>query len=382
MVGPGERAAGPVRQVGHSSSTVIAALATLIVASGSPTGQAGRAETVGPLVVDDLPQIRERLHDRVLEFVEDHWAGTVYVRRGDRVLIREGFRNDRLGRAATPESLYDVGSIAKQFTAAAILLLEKRHRLRLTDTIPRHLRGVDRSSRHATITIRHLLQHRSGLQSDIDWTDAERKDRDLMVLRGLDTRLQFEPGRPSSTATSATSSSPRSSSGCRAGRSTSFSNKSSSPGRHGVEWNDRRSAPRPASRHRAMGGHRRRALPRRRDRLAPTLGLPRCNGSRDQRRRPRSLDPRRVLRQGAGRQPGPPVLRTDPNDQRACRCIVRKLRLRLADLRHRLRNATPRPSGNRVRISFGTHRVAARRHHHLRCRHGRRTYWPYVFRAG
>ena len=56
---------------------------------------------------------------------------------------------------------YQIASISKQFTAAAVLMLEDRKQLRLDDHVSRYLAGITGGDR---ITIRQLLSHTSGLQ--------------------------------------------------------------------------------------------------------------------------------------------------------------------------------------------------------------------------
>jgi CubicO group peptidase (beta-lactamase class C family) len=63
--------------------------------------------------------------------------------------------------AATPRSVLQVGSITKPFTAAAILRLAERGALTLDDRIEKFVPEYD--PRGATITLRHLLTHTSGL---------------------------------------------------------------------------------------------------------------------------------------------------------------------------------------------------------------------------
>lgn len=68
------------------------------------------------------------------------------------------------GAPATPETIYEAGSVSKQFTAAAILLLAQDGRLSLDDDVRRHVPELPDYG--TPITIRHLLTHTSGLR---DW---------------------------------------------------------------------------------------------------------------------------------------------------------------------------------------------------------------------
>jgi len=62
---------------------------------------------------------------------------------------------------ATPDLRYAIGSISKQFTAVAILLLQQEGKLRLDDPVSRFIPGLTRGNE---VTVRQLLSHTSGYQ--------------------------------------------------------------------------------------------------------------------------------------------------------------------------------------------------------------------------
>ena len=72
------------------------------------------------------------------------------------------------GIALAPESVLEPGSIAKQFTAAAVLLLVQQGKLALDDPVRKYIPEV--SDYGTPITIRHLINHTSGLR---DWGSVE-----------------------------------------------------------------------------------------------------------------------------------------------------------------------------------------------------------------
>ncbi|KAA6461112.1 beta-lactamase family protein [Acidobacteria bacterium AB60] len=63
--------------------------------------------------------------------------------------------------AATPEMRYSIGSISKQFTAAAILILQEQGKLRVDDPVGKYVPGLTRGNE---VTIRQILSHTSGYQ--------------------------------------------------------------------------------------------------------------------------------------------------------------------------------------------------------------------------
>src|SRR5215216_1869710 len=73
-----------------------------------------------------------------------------------------GTANLELGIAITPQSVFDIGSTSKQFTAASVYLLAQQGKLSLDDDIRKYLPELPNYGK--TITIRHILTHTSGLR--------------------------------------------------------------------------------------------------------------------------------------------------------------------------------------------------------------------------
>ncbi|HPC10678.1 MAG TPA: serine hydrolase [candidate division Zixibacteria bacterium] len=102
------------------------------------------------------------------------------------------------GQPNTPETEFLIGSVTKQFTAAAILQLQEQGTLSVHDPISKFLPDFPKATGDR-ITVHHLLTHTSGL---VSYTDID----SLMARRGLDMTareivasfkdlpLQFEPG--------------------------------------------------------------------------------------------------------------------------------------------------------------------------------------------
>lgn len=76
-----------------------------------------------------------------------------------------GTANIASGTQVKPGTVFQIGSITKQFTATAIMLLVQDGRIRLDDKVSQYLPTAPAS--WSAITIRHLLQHTSGLQRDL-----------------------------------------------------------------------------------------------------------------------------------------------------------------------------------------------------------------------
>lgn len=102
---------------------------------------------------------------RMVEFTERAQAvgfsGAVLAAKGGKVVAAVGV-GDADGKApVTPATLFEIASATKPFTAAAIVRLAQDGKLRLDAPIALHLPDVPANCRD--ITIRHLLQHTSGI---------------------------------------------------------------------------------------------------------------------------------------------------------------------------------------------------------------------------
>jgi len=74
-----------------------------------------------------------------------------------------GLANVELTVPVKPETVFEIGSISKQFTSAGILLLQQDGKLSVADPVTKYLK--DAPSTWTNITVRHLLSHTSGLKS-------------------------------------------------------------------------------------------------------------------------------------------------------------------------------------------------------------------------
>jgi CubicO group peptidase (beta-lactamase class C family) len=97
---------------------------------------------------------------------------------------------------ATPEMRYSIGSISKQFTAAAILLLQQKGKLSLDDAVGKYVPGLTRGDE---VTIRQILSHTSGYQDywpeDYVMTPMLKPTTAQQILNTWAKKpLDFEPG--------------------------------------------------------------------------------------------------------------------------------------------------------------------------------------------
>lgn len=120
------------------------------------------------------------------------YSGAVLIVRDNKVIIRKGYgfanRDEKIPN--TPNTVFDVGSFAKTFTAAAILQLDASRKLKITDPIGKYLSNVPADK--TNITIQQILTHTSGLRSDFG--TYEDITREQALERIFKIPLGFAPG--------------------------------------------------------------------------------------------------------------------------------------------------------------------------------------------
>jgi CubicO group peptidase (beta-lactamase class C family) len=120
----------------------------------------------------------------------------VAVVRGNDLLVAKGYgeANLELRAPVSRETIFQSGSIGKQFTAVAVMMEVEAGRLALDQSVTSYFK--DAPSTWRPITVRHLLTHTSGLPSyssqDIEQRRDYSEDEFLKAVYGLP--LEFEPG--------------------------------------------------------------------------------------------------------------------------------------------------------------------------------------------
>ena len=125
-------------------------------------------------------------------------GASVVVIRDGRVIVRAAYGMADIERhsAATPETDYRLASLTKQFTATAVMLLVKDGKLHYDQPIRDFLPELPPAA--TGVTVRHLLNHTSGLVDYEDLIPASRTtqldDRDVLALLASKDSVYFAPG--------------------------------------------------------------------------------------------------------------------------------------------------------------------------------------------
>ena len=123
-------------------------------------------------------------------------ASVLVLRNGEPVVRRSyGLADLEQRTPASPATNYRLASVTKQFTAAAILLLNEANKLQLDEPIRKWLPELPEATQ--SVTIRHLLTHTGGL---VDYEDfvpddgPQVHDADVLRLLAKQNRTYFTPG--------------------------------------------------------------------------------------------------------------------------------------------------------------------------------------------
>lgn len=140
-----------------------------------------------------------RLDEVVQAYVPDRFMGNVLIARGDEIVFAKSYGSANLewNQPHTADSKFRIGSVTKQFTAAAILLLEEQGRLKTSDLLSKHLPNTPDAWKD--ITLHHLLSHQAGLPNftALPWyaenmAKPSTADATIAIIRDLP--LEFTPG--------------------------------------------------------------------------------------------------------------------------------------------------------------------------------------------
>jgi len=180
--------------------TLLVSIATSTFFALTPAFQAAPAKPATPA------------HDATLESRVDAIAAeflaqpggvglSIGVARQGQLLLAKGYglADAEFDVPANGETLFRIGSVTKQFTAAAILLLVQEHKLSLDDTLAELVPEFPTPGH--TVTLRQLLNHTSGIPSYTEINDEwmakwplELSDAELLAL--VEGRpFDFEPGQ-------------------------------------------------------------------------------------------------------------------------------------------------------------------------------------------
>ena len=156
------------------------------------------AQGTAPLPTND--QITSKVDEYMKAVLQvDGFSGTILVARDGKPIVSRGYgmANIELNVPNTPEKIFRLGSITKQFTGMAIAMLQERGKLSVSDPMCNYF--TDCPDIWKPITIKHLLTHTSGITNytafpDFAKTTVMPVTTTAMADRLKKEKLEFVPG--------------------------------------------------------------------------------------------------------------------------------------------------------------------------------------------
>ncbi|GGG91346.1 serine hydrolase [Glycocaulis albus] len=178
------------------------AASTLLLWAYTPASVAAQTgpQTSASAAAGELESAVDAFARNVLDESQAPGLSIGIARGGETLLVRGyGLANLEHQVEVTGDTVFRIGSVTKQFTAAAILLLAEEGRLSLDDTLDQYFPDFPRSDE---VTIRQLLQHTSGirnytsLEGFMGTTAPLDHDEPRMVayIANADPLYDFDPG--------------------------------------------------------------------------------------------------------------------------------------------------------------------------------------------
>ncbi|MCJ7581134.1 MAG: beta-lactamase family protein [Candidatus Aminicenantes bacterium] len=148
-----------------------------------------------PFLNSSQDELKKELDDYILTAVDAGFSGAVMVVKGGEVVLHEGYglADREKNIPVNKDTVFDIGSITKRFTRAAILKLEEQGKLKRSDTLSKYFKDIPEDK--AAITVEQVLEHTAGFHEYHDTKgDFEEMNREQALKTILSQKLRFEPG--------------------------------------------------------------------------------------------------------------------------------------------------------------------------------------------
>ena len=173
---------------------ILAVLLTFVscVNAPDPSERTGEATTAVKTDADLSACISSKLADI-------KYDGIIYITHNGNIVYQRATGTDENGDPLTIDTSMYIGSVSKQFCAAAVMILRDQGKLSVDDTIDKYFPEYDRGG---DITVKHLLTMRSGIRDTVGegfagtlpYENSEEENTALIKEWIFSQPLLFEPG--------------------------------------------------------------------------------------------------------------------------------------------------------------------------------------------
>jgi CubicO group peptidase (beta-lactamase class C family) len=147
------------------------------------------------IAAEQFDRAVSKVDNYLIQSAKDGFSGALLIAHDGEILLSKGYglANKENEILVTSDTVFDTGSLTKQFTAAAILKLVQTGKVSLDDTLSKYF--GDLPSDKKNITIHQLLTHTSGIQALPDKDDYDIVNTDLFFKRLFAQKLKNKPGK-------------------------------------------------------------------------------------------------------------------------------------------------------------------------------------------
>jgi CubicO group peptidase (beta-lactamase class C family) len=185
-------------------SAKLSASKNIVVVTTTPITVSSKEKS--PILIERYPEkatknVRHKL-DSLLKRINktQDFHGAILVAKNEKIVYNNqvGFANFKKKIPLNEESAFQLASVSKQFTAAAIMLLKERNQIQLTDTVNTYFPNFP----YEHVTIKNLLNHTAGLPkyfwvAEHKWQQnkAPTNSEMMKLLESSNVQRFFKPGR-------------------------------------------------------------------------------------------------------------------------------------------------------------------------------------------
>jgi CubicO group peptidase (beta-lactamase class C family) len=173
-------------------------VAAVLAMTALPTVPASAQPALSRAAQPNVSEAKARVTAAWAKIAQSGFSGAVRIDIGNEVILRTaaGFADPATRRPFSPDEQFEMGSLTKAFTAAAILKLQDQGKLSVKDPLSKFFPNVPADK--AGITLHQLLTHSAGFPLVVPpvaaASDLEPIDRNAFVARAFAAPLLFAPG--------------------------------------------------------------------------------------------------------------------------------------------------------------------------------------------
>ena len=138
---------------------ILTVLVSFVSCANEPEKSESAAETTAAVKSD--AELSDYINGKLADIKYD---GIIYLTHNGDIVFQRATGTDENGAPLTIDTSMYIGSVSKQFCAAAVMILRDRGKLSVDDTIGKYFPEYDRGG---DITIKHLLTMRSGIRDTV-----------------------------------------------------------------------------------------------------------------------------------------------------------------------------------------------------------------------